>query len=55
MDIAISTGFAATERVNIAQGKLHIDDGDSRADYWLDVALEDSFPCSDPISSMHTE
>ena len=23
MDIAISTGFAATERVSIAQGKLH--------------------------------
>ncbi|QIG91531.1 MULTISPECIES: hypothetical protein [unclassified Bradyrhizobium] len=24
-------------------------------DYWLDVALEDSFPCSDPISSMRAD
>jgi hypothetical protein len=24
-------------------------------DYWLDIALEDSFPCSDPISSMRTD
>jgi hypothetical protein len=26
-----------------------------RLDYWLDIALEDSFPCSDPISSMQTD
>jgi hypothetical protein len=24
-------------------------------DYWLDIALEDSFPCSDPISSMRAD
>jgi hypothetical protein len=24
-------------------------------DYWLDIALEDSFPCSDPIFSMRTD
>jgi hypothetical protein len=24
-------------------------------DHWLDVALQDSFPCSDPISSMRTD
>ena len=24
-------------------------------DYWLDIALEESFPCSDPISSMRTD
>jgi hypothetical protein len=24
-------------------------------DYWLDVALQDSFPCSDPISSMRSD
>jgi hypothetical protein len=24
-------------------------------DHWLDLALEDSFPCSDPISSMRTD
>jgi hypothetical protein len=24
-------------------------------EYWLDIALEDSFPCSDPISSMRTD
>ncbi|MDI4233464.1 MULTISPECIES: hypothetical protein [unclassified Bradyrhizobium] len=28
---------------------------EQRLDYWLDVALEDSFPCSDPISSMRTD
>jgi hypothetical protein len=24
-------------------------------DYWLDVALQDSFPCSDPISSLRSD
>jgi hypothetical protein len=24
-------------------------------EYWLDIALEDSFPCSDPISSMRAD
>jgi hypothetical protein len=24
-------------------------------EYWLEIALEDSFPCSDPISSMRTD
>lgn len=24
-------------------------------DYWLDVALRDSFPCSDPNSSMRSD
>jgi putative component of toxin-antitoxin plasmid stabilization module len=28
---------------------------DERLNYWLDVALGDSFPCSDPISSMRTD
>jgi hypothetical protein len=26
-----------------------------KIEYWLDVALEDSFPCSDPISSMRAD
>jgi hypothetical protein len=26
-----------------------------RMDDWLNVALEDSFPCSDPISSMRVD
>jgi hypothetical protein len=26
-----------------------------RQEYWLEVALEDSFPCSDPISSMRID
>jgi hypothetical protein len=26
-----------------------------RMDDWLTVALEDSFPCSDPISSMRSD
>jgi len=24
-------------------------------EYWLQIALEDSFPCSDPISSMRAD
>jgi hypothetical protein len=28
---------------------------DRRTDEWLTVALEDSFPCSDPISSMRAD
>ncbi len=24
-------------------------------EYWLEIALQDSFPCSDPISSMRTD
>ncbi|MBR0870852.1 hypothetical protein JQ633_10830 [Bradyrhizobium tropiciagri] len=30
-------------------------DGPIRVDDWLNVALEDSFPCSDPISSMRAD
>jgi hypothetical protein len=28
---------------------------EQRMDDWLNVALEDSFPCSDPISSMRVD
>jgi len=28
---------------------------DHQTDDWLTVALEDSFPCSDPISSMRVD
>ena len=28
---------------------------DQRKDDWLTVALQDSFPCSDPLSSMRTD
>lgn len=28
---------------------------DQRLDDWLQIALEDSFPCSDPISSMRAD
>jgi hypothetical protein len=28
---------------------------DRRTDDWLTVALEDSFPCSDPLSSMRSD
>jgi hypothetical protein len=27
----------------------------ARLEYWLEVALEDTFPCSDPLSSMRTD
>ncbi|HUN94784.1 MAG TPA: hypothetical protein VMU69_00915 [Bradyrhizobium sp.] len=28
---------------------------EQNVEYWLDIALEDSFPCSDPISSMRAD
>jgi hypothetical protein len=28
---------------------------EQNVEYWLEIALEDSFPCSDPISSMRTD
>jgi hypothetical protein len=32
------------------------DDGqDRQTDDWLTIALQDSFPCSDPISSMRVD
>ncbi|WP_426434256.1 hypothetical protein [Bradyrhizobium genosp. P] len=55
MTIAIKTGYADTERASSAEDNLRIDDHPIRADYWLAVALEDSFPCSDPISSMRID
>jgi hypothetical protein len=30
-------------------------EADLRAEDWLTIALEDSFPCSDPISSMRAD
>ncbi|MEN3349552.1 MAG: hypothetical protein V7632_3187 [Bradyrhizobium sp.] len=38
-----------------AEAAVGIDDDATRRDYWLDVALEDSFPCSDPISSTRVD
>jgi hypothetical protein len=28
---------------------------EQNVEYWLEIALEDSFPCSDPISSMRSD
>jgi hypothetical protein len=38
-----------------AQATTRIEQQLVREDYWLNVALEDSFPCSDPISSMRAD
>jgi len=50
----ISEDFVAArlEQVTTAvvRGEL-----ERRMDDWLTVALEDSFPCSDPISSMRAD
>jgi hypothetical protein len=54
MNIATRTGFADTERARVVEG-LSNDGSEQRLDYWLDIALEDSFPCSDPISSMRSD
>jgi hypothetical protein len=54
MNIAVNTGFTDTERARVADG-LSKDRSEQRLDYWLDIALEDSFPCSDPISSMRSD
>jgi hypothetical protein len=54
MNVAINIGFADNERARVVEG-LSKDQSDRRLDDWLDIALEDSFPCSDPISSMRTD
>lgn len=55
MSIAINTSYVDTKRIGLAEGDVLIDEQVIRADYWLDVALEDSFPCSDPVSSMRAD
>jgi hypothetical protein len=54
MTIAIDIGSAGAERKKelFRKQRRRIEES---LDYWLDVALEDSFPCSDPISSMRTD
>jgi hypothetical protein len=54
MSIAVNTDFADIVRARLVEDSS--DDGsEQHPDYWLDIALEDSFPCSDPISSMRTD
>ena len=54
MAITSATSSAGTERKknSFREQRQRIEE---RLDYWLDIALEDSFPCSDPISSMRTD
>jgi hypothetical protein len=54
MTITSAVGTASTERKKnfFRKQRQQIEE---RLDYWLDVALEDSFPCSDPISSMRSD
>jgi hypothetical protein len=54
MNIAVNTELADTESARIVEGSSD-DRSEQRPDYWLDIALEDSFPCSDPISSMRSD
>jgi hypothetical protein len=54
MSIAVNTDFADIAPARIVEDSP--DDGsEQHSDYWLDIALEDSFPCSDPISSMRSD
>ena len=50
---------ASEETVAKRPGKTRNTSGrnrpEQRMDDWLNVALEDSFPCSDPISSMRVD
>ena len=41
--------------LNDSSASIERERPDQRLDDWLQVALEDSFPCSDPISSMRTD
>lgn len=52
--MTIATSSAGTERKRdfFRKQRRRIEES---LDRWLDVALEDSFPCSDPISSMRTD
>jgi hypothetical protein len=43
------------QRAPLAKAASRSDDTAVRVDYWLDIALEDSFPCSDPMSSMRAD
>jgi hypothetical protein len=54
MTITSAVGTASTERKKnfFRKQRQRIEE---RLDYWLEVALEDSFPCSDPISSMRAD
>jgi hypothetical protein len=54
MTIAIDIGSGGAERNKNVYRKPRRPIEES-LEYWLDVALEDSFPCSDPISSMRTD
>jgi hypothetical protein len=51
MNVAIDTGFTEEKRTRIAERRQRAE----QLDDWLTVALEDSFPCSDPISSMRVD
>jgi hypothetical protein len=51
MNAAFDTGFTKEARTRIAERRQRPE----QLDEWLTVALEDSFPCSDPISSMRVD
>ncbi|WP_454625041.1 hypothetical protein [Bradyrhizobium cenepequi] len=54
MTITLAVGSAGAERKKnfFRKQRQRIEES---LDHWLDVALEDGFPCSDPISSMRTD
>jgi hypothetical protein len=46
---------AVARRLGKARNASDRNRTDQRTDDWLHVALQDSFPCSDPISSMRVD
>jgi hypothetical protein len=52
-DLAITIAAGTERKKSFFREQRHwIEEG---LDHWLDIALEDGFPCSDPISSMRTD
>jgi hypothetical protein len=55
MMMAASTPMVDKRPPSSAQSDASNREQLSAEDYWLDVALQDSFPCSDPNSSMRSD
>ncbi len=49
---APNANAADAQTVNESGPAEQNEEADRKLNYWLDIALEDTFPCSDPLSSM---
>jgi hypothetical protein len=55
MKVAVNVGFTKEARTVTPAQLTERRQSIEQLDDWLTVALEDSFPCSDPISSMRVD